>query len=135
MTKWLAIIAVLLVLSGCSGEGAHAVRDGRVRDTIYATETKANGSNFIWMTHDDVGVYCTMDKALYDKANAIFNDGTKVPLVWVDYISANRGSAERPAFLSDPLSLSGCSHTEATVYVFTGIERIETVTGEVESND
>lgn len=116
---WLAVVGIL-GLAAC-GPGPHAVQDGALRDTIFAIETKQNGSHFVWMMHDDVGVYCTMDNALFGKAEAIFNDKSHTPEVIINYISANLGSAENPGLLQNPLGNEGCSHDEAVVYVMTAI--------------
>lgn len=73
------------------------------------------------MTHDDVGVYCTMDATLFQKANSIFLDPNNQPEVFMDYKSRNVGSEEQPDMLHDPIGLQGCSHSDATVYVFTSV--------------
>ncbi len=121
MFKVFGLIVVLaLVVAGC-GAGPHAVQDGALRDTIFAIETKQNGSHFVWMTHDDAGVYCTMDDELFAKAAAIFNNKAAAPEVILNYISANVGSEENPDLLQSRFGTAGCSHDEAVVYVMTNI--------------
>lgn len=116
------LLALIFLLGACAGAGPHAVKDATVRDTIYAIETKENGSHFLWMRYDDVGVYCTMDTALFNKAVAIFDDKTREPVVFIKYISSNLGSEENKNFFQDPLGIAGCKHSEATVYVITDIQ-------------
>lgn len=120
----LGLMVVLALLVAACGPGAHAVQDGALRDTIFAIETKQNGSHFVWMTHDDAGVYCTMNDELFAKAAAIFNDRGNPPEVILNYISANVGSAENPDLLQSQFGTAGCSHDEAVVYVMTGISAI-----------
>lgn len=112
-----AFVALILtaLLAAC-GAGPHAVQNGSLRDTIFAVETKENGSHFVWMTHDDAGVYCTMDDELFAKAAAIFNNRAAAPEVILNYISANVGSAENPDLLQSRFGTAGCSHDDAVVY-------------------
>src|SRR5689334_10453345 len=118
------LVLLLLVLSGCAGAGPHAVRDATLRDTIFSIETKENGSHFIWMRYDDVGVYCTMDSTLFNKAVEIFNEKSHQPEVFIKYISSNLGSDENKNFFQDPLGTQGCKHDAATVYVITSIQAV-----------
>lgn len=118
------IVFLLLFLGGCVGKGAHAVEQGEIRNIIYSIESKVDGTYFVWMTNDDVGAYCTMDKAIYDQAKSILEDETRIPKVFLGYESLNRGTKERPATLSNAFGTEGCSHSEATVYVITYIRRV-----------
>lgn len=122
--KTLGLLLLMSFAVGACGAGAHAVQDGALRDTIFAIETKQNGSHFVWMTHDDAGVYCTMNDELFAKAEAIFNNRGSSPEVILNYISANVGSAENPDLLQSNFGTAGCSHDEAVVYVMTGITAI-----------
>lgn len=49
---------------------------GELRDAIYSVEPRANGAYVMWLRYDGEGVYCTTDKALYDKAKQIMHEGT-----------------------------------------------------------
>lgn len=122
--KRLGLLLVVVLVVGACGAGPHAVQEGALRDTIFAVETKQNGSYFVWMTHDDAGVYCTMDSELFAKAEAIFNDKSKSPEVFLKYISANVGSAENPDLLQSRFGTAGCSHEQAVVYVMTDISAV-----------
>lgn len=117
------ILVVLFssVITSCSGAGPHAVRDATLRDTVFSVETKENGSHFVWMVHDDVGVYCTMNDVLFKKVTDIFYDKTHPADVFIKYISSNLGSDENKNFFQDPLGISGCKHEKATVYVITEV--------------
>ena len=117
-------MVVAILISSCSGAGPHAVKDAIKRDTIDSVETKENGSHFIWMTHDDVGVYCTMNNDLYQKALTVVNDKKHDPYVIMHYISSNLGSEENKNFFQDPLGVQGCKHDAATVYVITSLEAV-----------
>lgn len=121
--KKLLVIVLLGLLAGC-GAGPHAVKDATLRDVIFSIETKENGSHFLWMVHDDVGVYCTMNAALFAKAEAIFSDKSHQPEVFIKYISANVGSDENKSFFQDPLNITGCVHDKSTVYVMTDVEPV-----------
>lgn len=123
MNKLLLFFISVLLLAGC-GAGPNAVKDATLRDTIFSIETKENGSHFLWMVHDDVGTYCTMNAALFAKAEAIFDDKAHQPDVFLKYISANVGSNENKSFFQDPLNIQGCVHDKATVYVITDITAV-----------
>ena len=116
------IVAVLVFLLAACGAGPHAVQDGKLRDVIFAIETKQNGSHFIWMRYDDVGTYCTMNDALFSEIEAIFNDKTRTPEIILQYTSLNVGEQENPSFLADPIGIQGCKHNKATVYIIESIE-------------
>ena len=118
------IIVLASLLAGCGGAGAHAVKDATMRDTIFSVEKKENGSNFVWMVHDDVGVYCTMNDDLYQKALKIINDKSHPADVIVHYISNNLGTEENKNFFQDPLGVTGCQHGKATVYIITSIDSV-----------
>lgn len=120
----LVLLTVLLFALAACGAGPHAVRSGLLRDTIFAVEEKQNGSYFLWMTHDDVGTYCTMDAALYYEAKKIFIDKTHAPEVLLTYISSNVGTDENPDVFHNPLGTQGCVHDAATVYVIKSIEAV-----------
>jgi len=130
VVKRLGLLLVVVLMVGACGAGPHSVQDGALRDTIFAIETKKNGSHFVWMTHDDAGVYCTMDDALFAKAAAIFNNKGAVPEVILKYISANVGTAENPDLFQSQFGTAGCSHDEAVVYVMTDISPITEPTAE-----
>lgn len=55
------LIIVALLLCGC---GAHRVKEGVIRDTLFSVEQTKNGYWRIWMTHDDICGYCTYDDEL-----------------------------------------------------------------------
>lgn len=114
-------IIVLTLLAGC-GAGAHAVRQGQLRDTIFSIEPKQNGSYFLWMTHDDVGVYCTLDANLFAKAKKIFEDPTRSPEVFLTYGSLNVGTPENPTI--NPGNTQGCQYEGATIYVISDVQAV-----------
>ena len=120
MFMFLSILLSALIV-GCSGAGANAVKNATARDTIFSIETKENGSHFIWLTHDDVGVYCTMDDKTFQKAVSIFMDKTHSPEVLLGYISNNLGTEENKTFFQDPLGVYGCKHDKATIYIITSV--------------
>jgi hypothetical protein len=74
--KALKIAVVLLfvaLLVGC--QGVQAITDATARDTIFSVEKRANGAYVMWLTHDDVGTYCTGDPALGQKEMDIMKSG------------------------------------------------------------
>lgn len=66
-----------------------AGKRGELRDAIYSVEPRANGAYVMWLRYDDEGVYCTMDKAVYDKAKQIMHEGTGWALV--EYYTLYKG--------------------------------------------
>ncbi len=63
MKRFLIVPVLLMLLSAC-GAGPKAIVEGTLRDTVFAVEPRANNTISVWMTHDDVGVYCTTDTEL-----------------------------------------------------------------------
>lgn len=122
MKAVIGLLITIALLASCAGAGPHAVRDAIARDTIFAIETKQNGSHFIWLRYDDVGVYCTMNTELFDKAVSIFKDEAKPPEVFISYISANLGTEENKNFFQDPFGVQGCVHDKATIYIITDVQ-------------
>jgi hypothetical protein len=83
----IALLAlIVLALAGC--QGPQAITDAALRDTIFSIENRANGAAVMWMTHDDVGTYCTLDKGLAQKAYEIMTSG-KDALVKYRTLNAN----------------------------------------------
>lgn len=110
----------LAILTAC-GPGPHAVMNGTLRDTIFSVEPRANGSTSIWMTHDDVGVYCTLNQELASKALLILSSPDNE--VILRYASINAGDPE-----SNILLTNGCATEErkqVTVYKIISITSVE----------
>lgn len=117
----LVAIVIVVCLSLVGGLGQQAVKGGELSDTIFSTEPRANGTYSMWMVHDSVGVYCTLNQQLYEKAHDLFLEGKKV-LMHYDSVSWN--DPENGLF---GLFGTGCSHetttnTSATVYRITAVE-------------
>lgn len=118
MKRLIVLFAILvLILAACTGP--QAVVNATLRDTIFGIEQRASGTTMIWMTHDDVAIYCITDPVLANTANSIFRSSN--PEVFLSYRSLNT---------SDPqwniLGISGCQHNQGSsdntlVYVVTGI--------------
>lgn len=87
--KRIALLLVVL-LSACAGQ--HAITDAYMRDTIFSIEPRLNGTATIWMTHDDVGSYCSRDATIIAKAHAIF--ASTNPETVVEYRSVNTNDPE-----------------------------------------
>ncbi len=87
--------AFVLAACGSSGiQGPGAITDAYLRDTIFSVEPRVNGSTTMWMTHDDVGYYCTTDKTLGQQILAMIKDPGQPVEVIVEYRSVNIGDAE-----------------------------------------
>ncbi len=96
-----------LVLAGCGSNGIQglgAITDAYLRDTIFSVEPRVNGSTTMWMTHDDVGYYCTTDRALGQKILAMIKDTSQPVEVLVEYRSVNIGDPEY-----NGATLGGCA--------------------------
>jgi hypothetical protein len=93
---WTVFIVFGLLLSSC-GAGAKAITEGTLRDTIFSVEPRVNGTVSVWFTHDDVGVYCTYDKTLGDKALELLKSPSAE--VIATYRSVNNTDPEYGAFL------------------------------------
>lgn len=112
------VLVMALLLAGC--EGAKAIREGRLRDTLFSIERHANGAASIWVTHDDVGVYCTLDQEIVAQAEQIFT--STHPEVIITYGSVNAGSSESGNVLAP---LQGCAYMDdktVTVYRIINLE-------------
>lgn len=68
---FLLIAVVVLLLTACT---SYRTAKGNVRDTIYSVEVTHNGSYKVYMTHDDVAVFCTYDKVVGERAWDILNN-------------------------------------------------------------
>lgn len=117
----LVIVVIIVILAMVGGLGHQAIHDGLLRDTVFSTEPRVNGTYSMWMTHDDVGVYCTLSQDIYNKARAAMVAGKQV---LVHFESVNWNDSENGLF---GLFGTGCSHettsnTSATVYRITGID-------------
>lgn len=62
----LILVLVSLLMSGCY---ANAVRTGTLRDTLFSVEETNDGAWRVFMTHDDVAGYCTLDSELGQEAH------------------------------------------------------------------
>ena len=77
MKRSLALLAGLIVtvlLAGC-GAGLQAITGATARDTIFSVEQRNNGGVVMWLTHDDVGTYCTIDKSIGETAFELMKSG------------------------------------------------------------
>jgi hypothetical protein len=115
------IVLLALVLIGC-GAGPKAVIEGTIHDTIFSVEPRHNGTVSIWMTHDDVGVYCTVDKALGDIALEILLSPN--PDAIITYRSINGGDPE-VSYMFDPASGCGDEKEGTTRYKLLSVRRAE----------
>jgi len=93
MKRILILVVMATLVTACQGQGH--ILNGKLRDTIFSVEQRKSGALVMWMTHDDVGNYCTLDPALGQKALQAFNRGGSVI---VTYSSVTTGSAEAPWF-------------------------------------
>lgn len=123
MRRFVMVGILLLILSAC-GAGPKAIVEGTLRDTLFAVEPRANNTISVWMTHDDVGVYCTTDTELGEKA-LLFLRSTN-PDVIITYRSVNNDDPEW-AWLGD-LTGGGCATErgqDVEVYKLLTIEQSE----------
>lgn len=96
----LAIACLILVtISACDGfglsvQGPHSITQAYLRDTIFSVEPRLNGSVTVWMTHDDIGFYCTTDQSIKQQALAIIEDIDQAPSVLITYRSVNINDPE-----------------------------------------
>lgn len=114
------ILLLALMLAGC--QGPKAIVNATLRDTIFSVEPRANGATSIWMTHDDVGTYCTFDTKLAADALAILKSAN--PEVIITYRSINSNDPEW-AWLGD-MNGNGCpqeSGQQSTIYKLLTIQR------------
>lgn len=103
------IVAIILTLSGCAG--AQAITKATLRDTIFSVEPRNNGVTVMWMTHDDVGAYCTTRPEIAAKMHRFLNEQTRREVL-VDYKSLNVGDE------GYNLLNGGCStDTDTTNYI------------------
>lgn len=120
------LVLVLLVITAACGAGPKAITQGTLRDTLFAVEPRANNTVSVWMTHDDVGVYCTTDKVLGDRALEFLRSSN--PEVVITFRSVNNSDAEW-AWLGD-LTGGGCAvergSEEVQVYKLLTIEQAPT---------
>ncbi len=117
------MLLILTVLSAC-GAGPKAIVEGTLRDTIFAVEPRANNTISVWMTHDDVGVYCTTDAELGEKALSYLRTN---PDVIITYRSVNNDDPEW-AWFGD-LTGGGCASErgqDVEVYKLLTIEQTAT---------
>lgn len=117
MKRLVLLVTVLfvLLLTAC-GPGAKAITSGNpgvLRDTIFSVEPRLNGTTTVWMTHDDLGSYCTKDASLSKLAQDIINDKTKPAEVILQYASINAGDSEGGGVLGD-ITSSGCAADRST---------------------
>lgn len=55
----------MFMASACgSGNVITKSKQGTARDTIFSVEPRANGATVMWLTHDDIATYCTIDPAI-----------------------------------------------------------------------
>lgn len=114
--KALFILIVALLITGCAGVQAIKGK-ATLRDTIFSVEPRNNGVTVMWMTHDDVGAYCTTKPEVAAKMNYFLNKGGEV---LVDYKSLNVGDE------GFDLLNGGCSTDENTTnYIVLDIRRPE----------
>ena len=93
----LVLILAAFVLAACGSNGIQgpgAITHAYLRDTIFSVEPRANGSTTMWMTPDDVGYYCTTDKALGKAILDMIKDTSQPAEVLVEYRSVNIGDSE-----------------------------------------
>jgi ABC-type amino acid transport substrate-binding protein len=116
---WLAaLLIVSVLLAACSGP--KAIHDGVLRDTIFAIEHHANGAVSVWMTHDDVGVYCTLDGDMAARLDGLFRGES--PEVFLTYGSVNVGTGEATNVLNWSQGCAYESDENTTVYRIIAVE-------------
>lgn len=54
----LAVVALLLLAAACNSWGSWYVEDGLLRDELFSVEERRSGTVYVWMIHDETGVYC-----------------------------------------------------------------------------
>lgn len=90
---FLLVVFLAVLLASC-GPGPYAIERATLRDTIFSIEPRSNGTTTLWMTHDDVGAYCTRDSALVAQANALLAQPAPYNEVLVTYRSINNSDSE-----------------------------------------
>lgn len=119
--KKLMVLAALLMLLLVGCVGPQAVTNAQLRDTIFSIEHRVSGVTMIWVTHDDVGIYCTDNAQIIQTATEIFQSDD--PTAILGYRSLNTNDPQFNIF-----GLAGCSHTQGindstVVYLLTSIGR------------
>lgn len=66
-TTFILLLTSFLLMS-CKGV---QVEKGVLRDTIFSVEDMYNGSTRVWMTHDDIAGYCTLDPQIGQMAHEL----------------------------------------------------------------
>lgn len=97
----LLFVALCALLMSACGAGQQAIvtsNPGEAHDTIFSVEPRLNGTLTIWLTHDDVGAYCTLDTNLKLKIQQLWD--TEQYEVILSYVSINAGDAELGGALS-----------------------------------
>lgn len=127
MKKLFGLIAPLallvLALGGCA-QGAQAITQAYLRDSIFSIEPRANGTFTVWMTHDDVGSYCTNDPSIIAQAKVIFDSPD--PTAVIEYRSINANDPEWTWF--DGMG-GGCAAEAGTSHITYLLEAVYTLDG------
>lgn len=120
MKKLLLIAVLLLLVLAACGPGAHAIREGTLRDTVFSIEPRQNGTTSIWFTHDDVGAYCTRDGEIVATAQlAIRSTNSEVIAT---YRSINNNDPEYGGLLN---AFGGCANDKGTtIYLLLSLRRV-----------
>jgi hypothetical protein len=125
VVKAFTIVLLIILLSGCAGP--QAITNATARDTIFSTETRANGATVMWLTHDDVGTYCTVDKSLGELGYEIMKSGRDA---LITYRTLNAADKENGALFG--LFQGGCNTDNGsgnnTNYLVTGIKYADPIT-------
>ena len=116
--KWIILLVVAAIVSGCTGP--QAIVDATARDRIFSVEVRANGATVMWLVHDDVGTYCTTNKQLSELGQEIMTSGKDAI---VHYRTLKVNDPEQGAI--GGLFLGACNTERSdrnTNYLITGLE-------------
>lgn len=124
----LVALFAVSILSACKGN--QAITDATARDTIFSVEHRNNGAVVMWLTHDDVGTYCTVDKGLGETAFEIMKSGQDA---LVSYRTLNASDKENGALFG--MFEGGCNTDNKsgnnTNYLVTKIEVAPAITATI----
>lgn len=85
MKKLLAVL-FLFCLAACSPNLITGNNPATLRDTIFSEEPRENGTVSYWMTHDDLGTYCTQDATVEKKMHdSLFGEHGEILLSYRTY--------------------------------------------------
>lgn len=89
--RFAAVAVLVFVLAAC-GAGPQAITQAFARDQLFSIEPRVNGTATLWLMHDDVGSYCTLNQDIIAKAQQVLaSENTEVV---IEYRSLNNDDPE-----------------------------------------